>query len=348
MNRRSVTGLGAALALLIAVLAVVLAGKGDRESGNLLLFPGLRDELNEVSRIVVTGPGNETIATLERGPEQWTVTNRENYPADIARIRQNLTALADARIIEEKTANPEFYERLGVQGMESPSATGLQLTASGSKQSVDLIIGQTAPGGQGMTYVRPADEATSLLVEASFNPGRTSGEWLDRSLTDIPAARIESVTIEHPGGETLHISRARKTAEEDSPAGDDAQDGLVEFVVAELPKGRELSYPGAANAVAGVLADLRLEDVMARDALTALPDKPVVARFATTDGLVIEASTWRVGNGTKVTFSASGEGAAAKEASRLNARLGGWVYTLPDYKTEQLTRKPGELLAPTL
>ena len=48
----------------------------------------------------------------------------------------------------------------------------------------------------------------------------------------------------------------------------------------------------------------------------------------------------------RITFNASGEGDAANEAAALNARLGGWVYTLPSYKTEQLTRRLNELLAP--
>ena len=35
-----------------------------------------------------------------------------------------------------------------------------------------------------------------------------------------------------------------------------------------------------------------------------------------------------------------------KEAEALNARLSGWVYTLPGYKTEQFTRRLTDLLAP--
>jgi hypothetical protein len=101
-----------------------------------------------------------------------------------------------------------------------------------------------------------------------------------------------------------------------------------------------------ANGVASVLADLQLEDVQTREVLGAGPGKPVVARFVTTDGLTVEASAWRLPDGTRITFNASGEGDAANEAAALNARLGGWVYTLPSYKTEQLTRRLNELLAP--
>jgi hypothetical protein len=60
----------------------------------------------------------------------------------------------------------------------------------------------------------------------------------------------------------------------------------------------------------------------------------------------VETSAWRLADGTRFTFLASGEGPAGKEAAALNARLGGWVYTLPSYKAEQLTRRLQELLAP--
>jgi hypothetical protein len=120
----------------------------------------------------------------------------------------------------------------------------------------------------------------------------------------------------------------------------------VDFRVEGVPAGRELSYPGIANGVAGTLADLQLEDVQTREALGTDPGKPVVARFVTTSGLVVETSAWRAADATRITFLASGDGEAAKEAAAINARLGGWVYTLPSYKTEQLTRRLQELLAP--
>jgi hypothetical protein len=345
MNRRSLSWLVGVLVVLAVLAGVIIMGQRDDRPAEGPFLPGFRDELNAISRIVITGPGSTTIATLERGADRWTMAERDNYAADVGRIRKNLLALAEARIVEEKTANPEFYERLGVQDISSPSAGGLQLTITGGKEPIGLIVGLPQPGGADLTYVRRAGEPGSWLIAAQFDLAKTGGEWLDRALTDIPAERIGSVTIDHPGIETLRISRAPAP---EQPAAEAATgpEGIVEFSVAGVPKGRELSYPGVANGVASVLADLKLEDVQTREALGASPGKPVVARFATIDGLTVEASAWRLQDGTRVTFSASGTGDAEKEAAALNARLGGWVYTLPSYKTEQLTRRLSELLAP--
>ncbi|MEO8443434.1 MAG: DUF4340 domain-containing protein [Gammaproteobacteria bacterium] len=336
MNRRSFSLLLTALAVLAVLAGIGLYGgrQGSRDAG--LLQPGLKVQLNDIQRIVITGKGNDTIATLERGASAWTVAGRHNYPADVARIRKNLLALAEARIVEEKTSNPDFYDRLGVQDPASATASGVQLTLSGGKAPISVIVGQPQPGTPDLTYVRRAGEAQSWLVAAQFDLGKTSSEWLDRVVADIPATRIQSVTITQPGLETLRITRSV----------DQQPDGITAFQVADLPAGRQLSYAGIANGVAAVLADLQLEDVQTREVLGANPGKPVLARFVTTDGLVVEASAWRLPDGTRITFSASGEGAAEEEAAALNARLGGWVYTLPVYKTEQLTRRLQELLAP--
>ena len=78
-------------------------------------------------------------------------------------------------------------------------------------------------------------------------------------------------------------------------------------------------------------------------------------------GLIVEASAWRTADGTRFSFLASTDQAQAerhaspdapgidavrKEAEAINARLGGWIYTLPGYKTEQFTRRLQDLLAP--
>ena len=345
MNRRSLLGLVAVLAVLAGLAAVAVWLQRPAASAEGPFLPGFRDELNAVDRIVVTGPGKATIATLVRGAERWTVAERNNYPADVGRIRRNLLALAEARIVEQKTANPEFYSRLGVQDIASPSAGGTQLTITGGRQSIDLIVGSAQAGATDLTYVRRAAEPGSWLIAARFDLGKTGGEWLDRSLTNIPADRIASVTIDHPGIETLRITRAPAP---EKPAGNDSAPatGIVEFQVAGVPAGRQLSYAGVANGVAGTLADLQLENAEIRGVLGAAPGKPIVAHFETIDGLVIETSAWRLGDGTRITFNASGKGAAEKEAAELNARLGGWIYTVPSYKAEQLTRRLNELLAP--
>lgn len=344
MSRRTLILLLGSL-IVLAILAL-LARPGSRHDEEQLLFPDLKAQLNEVSEILVRGSGNQLIATLTRSDERWIVVERD-YPADVGMIRENLLALADARIVEEKTSTPELYDRLGVQDIALATARGIQLEIIGTGTPVQLIIGEAAGDSSDMRYVRRTGEAQSWLVSGRFTPGKTTGEWLDRQLVDIPAARIQAVTIIHPGLDTLRLEKV----------GRDTTD----FGVTGIPAGRELSYPGVGNALGALLVSLQLDDVHGREALGENPGKPVVARFLCFDGLIIEASAWRTPDGTRLSFLAAadpeqaeryaspgapGIDAVRAEAEAINARLGGWIYTLSGHKTEQFTRRLQDLLAP--
>lgn len=345
MKLRTLWLLAVAVAVLLLVALVSTRspeGPADAGPGGLLL-PGLEAGLNSITGITVRGAGDKTIATLVRGDERWTVAERDHYPADVGRIRQNLRALAGAVKVEEKTSNPEFYERLGLEDPARPSARGVELTLTGTAAPVQVIIGDNRAGSDEYTYVRVAGEARSWMVRGRFDPGRSTAQWLDQGLLDIPASRVQSVTITHPGLPILRIARGKP-----DEAG---------FAILALPTGRQASYPGVADALGGALASLQLEDVAPRAALGTAPGKPVVARFATFDGLVIEASGWRTPDGTRFTFIASADeglaersgkdpAEAAREAEAINARLGGWLYTLPSFNTEQLTQRLADLTAP--
>jgi len=383
MGRRSLQALVGLLVVLVVVAGVTLMPGRTGSPERTLLYPGLEAGINDISQLKVTTHADTTtstgdnttgsdkagagtvIATLERGSSQWTVKERHGYPADIGRVRRNLLALANARIIEQKTSNPAFYERLGVQDPGAAGSESTELAAEGTGKPVELIVGSSGPGGSDSTYVRRAGEAVSWLVSGRFDPGKKTGDWLDPSILDIPASRIASVSIIQPDGTTLQIVQTP------APEGTAADPAHVDFDVVGMPKGRSLKYPGMANGVAGALAELNLEDVAQRDSLGQSPGKPVVARFTTTDGLVVEVSAWRLPAGTLFSFNASaakpeaakaGTAAAGKgdssggaraaskdpatEANAINARLAGWLYSLPGFKAEQFTRTMEELLAP--
>ena len=66
----------------------------------------------------------------------WAVAEKDGYPADVEKVRQTLISLAEARIVEPKTANPDFYDRLGVEGVEDEAAGGLAVMLTGADTPV--------------------------------------------------------------------------------------------------------------------------------------------------------------------------------------------------------------------
>ena len=350
-------------ALVLGLLAVMFSAQEGNDSGNgELLLPELADNINKIDRIIVTGPGNEAVVTLEQADNRWQVAGL-GYPADVGRLRKNLIALSEARIVETKTADPQYYERLGVIDITDPAATGVQLTLNrGDQQVAQILIGDTGLGAGTGAYVRRNGEARSYLIEADLELGGSRGEWLDSQIMNVPSSDVRRVRIEHTDGKLLELEKISREA--------------TEFVVLGIPEGRSLSFPGIGNAIGAVLAKLELEDVSPATEFTP-PGPPILARFETFDGLLIDAQSFRVEDGWRTTFTASvadnsaaaddtaanevaeaedsgddavtdTDGEAADPASRaaaINARAGGWLYTLPGFKNDQLIKSLEDLLA---
>jgi hypothetical protein len=373
MSSRGLLTLLIAVVLLVVVVFVVSTSDSPERATSELLLPQLSGKLNEIESITVTAPGDTTVATLRRGADQWTVAEASDYPANLGRIRQNLIALADARIVEEKTSNPEFYDRLGVVDIADEKATGTQLEIAAPDFSATVIVGDTGVSGGNMAYVRRSDEPQSLMVSADLDLSDDRAEWLERDLMDISSAEVHRIIITHPDGELLSLQK-------DSP---DATD----FSVAGVPEGRELSVGGVANSIGAVLSSLRLDEVAPEATFEAGAAEPVIARFETFNGMVVQARVYPVDAGVRVSFEVSAdpvladnssglqeaaadapsaeadeagdealEGAEAvddavdpfatvqAEAEKLNQRLQGWIYTLPSYKSDQLTKRLEDLL----
>jgi hypothetical protein len=335
MSRRALLALLGLLVVLVMVAGVLIRPATAPEStASATLLPGLKAELNDIKSVVVRSAGNAVVATLVRGKDSWQLKER-GYAADAQRLGQTLVALAEAEILEEKTALPEFYSRLGVEDIKDTTAGGLELDIQAAKNRYRVILGDTTLANGTQAYARRPGEATSWLIKARLDPGKATIDWLDKLVLDIPAERFQSVTTNHPDGA---IARIRKTkAEEEN------------FQVADIPAGRSLTFDGAANGMGAALTGLNLENVERRESLGGDPGKPVVTRFVAFNGLVVETSAWRVPDGTRFTFIASSTGSAAdvaKEAAAINQRLGGWVYTLPGYKAEQLTHRVSDWLEP--
>jgi hypothetical protein len=190
---------------------------------------------------------------------------------------------------------------------------------------VKLVIGNT--NAHGGTFVRRAGEAESWLVSGTINVDRKVENWLRKDVVDVAANRVASVTITRPDGKVVRIAK-------DSEAD-------ANFKLADVPKGREATSEFTINGIAGTLAGLRFDDVVsAKDA--APPEKPLDARFATFDGLVVDVIAWEKDGKNYAQLTASED----KEAADLNQRAKGWTFVLPAYKYANLNKSNDDLLKP--
>lgn len=292
-----------AVVAVIALGLAVWAGRSRQPQETLaqsdVVVPGLAEGVNQVDRIVLTGAESKPIATLERKESGWVVAERNGYAADVAKVREFLLKLADATLLEAKTVLPESYAKLGVQDVAAKDAAGVEVSIFGLKEPVKLIVGNfNGRGGEG-TFVRRAGEAQSWLAKGNLVVDKVTANWLRRDLVDLPSSRIAAVEITTEG-KTL---RAFK----DDPSAPDYQ-------VANLPKGRELSSPAAANGLASVLSGLRFDDVLPAAGAEPGAAKVHAIRYLGFDGLRVEAQAWEADGKDYARFSASLDEAAATAA----------------------------------
>lgn len=358
MNASTLRNLGIVLFALIVIMVALrfTDGGGDAPDLGGAFLEDLRPALNDVERVTVRRAGEDDVV-VSRDGERWIVESRGGYAADVGKVRELLLALADAKVLEQKTSNPERYDALGVRDVSEEGSEGVLVTAEGGAGGFAVILGNTAQGSN--RYARIDDEAGSVLIDKNPTVPETAGDWLDAEIVDIGASRIQRAEIAHADGETIAVSKSSSDA--------------TDFDVADIPDGRALSYPTVANSIGGALGSLELEDV--REAEGGEP--ATVGTFRTFDGLDVIVNVFEAGeeerwiglsaSAADTTDSSSDDGEASDEgeegaeensadsdtaatdptaeAEAINARTDGWEYKVADYKLNQLVRRWDDILA---
>jgi Domain of unknown function (DUF4340) len=340
MNQRTVVVLIAAVVALLVLVMVGQRGGTPTGSNGELLLPGLEAALGQIERVTVVKASGETVATLERRPDSWVVTDKHGYVANASKLRQALTALGEARILEQKTANAELYDRLGVEDVTAAEAAGVSVTLSATGLELPTVILGNTEGSQ-YRYARRTGEPQSYLIDRNPDFPRTAAQWVDSLIIDVRSDRVREVTITHADGEVVRISKTGPEA--------------ANYDVDGVPEGRELSYPGVANVVGNALRELNLEDV---EPAAANPvGEATIVEVRTFDGLLVRATGTERNDESWVTFEASVDAAQATsatpaptapdpvvEAARINAKVSGWRYKIAGFQYDQLTRRMADLL----
>jgi hypothetical protein len=333
--------------VVVAALVLLVPGKTSRESSfeKHAIVPGLAAVVNELDYLRLTAGGGEIIATLERSDAQWLVLEASSYPADWARLKALLSDLSRAEVIEEKTSNPEFYARLGVEDISTDDAAGILIQFAEQAALPAVIVGNEASSREGQ-YLRLQGEDKSALIDRKLDVPRERSQWLERTIIDVAESEVVEASITHPDGEVL---AARKV----SADGEDLE-------LLNIPDGREIKSVWSVNSMGSSLAALNLEDVV--------PDSEVdwadavVFSLLTADGLRVNADLvvredehWirlqasaeksgsdEAGQEDDVQFATSDD--ASDRVRQINSRVKGWAYRIPKHKFDTLTRRMSDML----
>ncbi len=335
------------------------------------LFGNFASRVNEVARI--TARSAEATVTVGRNADGvWTVAEKGDYPANPDKVRETVLGLAGLAVVEPMTANPDYFDRLGLRDVAVEGSKAVEVTlADGAGTALATVLrGDTrdyASGSQpGTFYVRMPGEDQTWLVEGTFQPAADPVEWIDKSVPEVTRERVMRLEVHHPDGTAFSASRA-------DPDGTLALD--------TPPEGAEVKT-SEVNRIAGALAYFYFDDVRPADPATEAV--AVTLTLRTFDGLVVTARTVRErgetgddddGGDGWVTFSAELDEAlatAAAEAARtataeaggdeaetteddpletlraevagITDRHAGWAYKVSSYSADTLTRRLGDVI----
>ncbi|MCZ6565598.1 MAG: DUF4340 domain-containing protein [Gammaproteobacteria bacterium] len=343
--------------LFILVLAIAIGGliyytnakpREDLLGDNSFLLPGLAKVLNDVTKLTVTESGNTALTIISKSDNNWVVENRDGYEANMAAVRTVFNKLAEAKLIEAKTSNPENYSKLGVEDVKNSTAQGVEFSIEGLSEPINIIAGNDGSASKSTQYIRRAGEEQSWLINKKLNLNRDVTQWLRTDILDIAPERIKSIQIAHLDGSEISIEN--KGTEE------------YEFTLTNtLPEGKKVSESEIYQ-VANALSSMQLRDVASLERLHEDLVQPTITTFVTYDGLTITAKTFTEEqeaystieiefNADQVDSSRHVEAeqsdpamkfdpkAAEELAQKTAPRLKDWAYVLPTITHNALVKK---------
>jgi hypothetical protein len=288
MNQRQVLilwviagALGAAVATTKIIQNPTTGSATKRSAGQTLLenFPA-----GQVATIEIAS--TEGTATLAKKGENWTVANRDGYPANNTFVNGLLRTIDELKVTQGMEAGPSFAPRFGMDPEASDADTrGITVSFrdSAEKDVATISVGRNiqsqgaAPspfggGGSVGRFVRNhADESGFYAVGEMFptlsgNPAR----WLSQDF--ISVEKIQTITVSRPGGGENAWSLTR-------------DDENAEFRLTDAQPGETLDSAGAAP-LKSFLSYARFEDVIPAAEVDGrlVADKTATATITTFEG----------------------------------------------------------------
>jgi hypothetical protein len=361
MSRQRFIGLiVAALVAISAALYFSTQRNDSREVSGLPLLPTPASEMNTVTSLSVFKGSPTPVVTVHKQGEQWTVAERANYPADVAKLRKLLLALSDAKIREEKTSDPANYSVIGVEDPTKPGATGTQIELIAKAGKQDVIVGKPVEQGN---FVRRVGEKSSYIVEPGISLEAEPRYWIDTRLLDISADKIQSIQFKPETGPAYTVRRVTGPAPKpdegkknapnaatappaaDAPPASAAPaappaptaEASSKFVLEGVPSGRQAADSNALEPSPTAFSNLNDDDVSALGDIDF--SKPSTVTLTLSDGSVITLTGAVVGEKRWIQV-------AAPKSAVLSAKANGRAFEIASYRYDQIFRPLEQLLVP--
>jgi hypothetical protein len=314
-----------------AILAVVLALLGIHHQSAMMgpkvepetVFPALPGQVRKVARIHIESRAHGALDIVFDPEHGWILPQHSDYPASFEALRATVVGLAALQTIEPATARPEWYGKIAVDAPPKGSGTLIELLNDKGAPLASLIVGKSADIGDssGATglYIRKPGDKQSWLARSVFEPKNDAADWMEKNILSIDQTRIADTQVTPVTGPAFLVRRNGPTD--------------LDFTLTPLPGGRELAYPGAANAIATAITGFTFDDARPSSDFDFSNAPRIVTR--TFDGLLVTVKIVTQGPDFWATVYAEGELGkpdAAREARAIDEHSDGWAFRLPEDK----------------
>nr|MBA3937247.1 DUF4340 domain-containing protein [Planctomycetota bacterium] len=240
--------------------APVALGPSDLK-GQLLARGGTEVEPARIASLRVvdwddTAGAAKTFEVKKEGAA-WIIPSHFGYPADggtrVGRTAGGVLAVARGRLVTDRASD---YEALGVidpldAANQDKKGRGKRVTLkdAGGAVLVDLIVGNAAPDGEGVTFVRDVEDTAVYTAKLTADLSTRFTDWVETGLLKLSKDDVRSVVIsdysltETPDGQVgidergqtvfAHKAGDAEWTSEQTPAGKRVAKDVIEKSVTE-------------------------------------------------------------------------------------------------------------------
>ncbi|MBM4164814.1 MAG: DUF4340 domain-containing protein [Lentisphaerae bacterium] len=292
------------------------------------VLPGL--SINAIGRIEIAQPS--TTVTLANTDDGWVVSSLYNYPADVAKIRENLLALRNLTVgAIQRGARIDSTNAILVDLQDASGKSLASIRLGEVRNTTNPNYGWDMPDGRSVaanasdTVFLVKDSLTALESEAKT--------WVNTEVLSVQASDIATVVLSGPDG----------AATLDRSSGALTLNGLAEG---------ESIDPSRVSGVESALTHLRfvdLADPALSDAQTGMATGHTFT-VTTTDGTIYAA---RIGaaapdrsdrylrlavSAQPVSTNAAERVSVTQQADELNRLVSPWLFLISSWNADTMTR----------
>jgi hypothetical protein len=309
--------------VLLGVLSYyVLNQNSEEEVDTQMLIPNLKEQVNDIDEMLISQ--NDKSLSFKKVDGVWVLEESNNYFADINKIANLLMELRNMNLKSPKTSNPEKYNILSLDESGENAAIHVVLKQN-STQVADVYLGKKATNANA-TYVRKASEKQTWLASGSINLDLDESNWIVKSIINIPADQILSVDFDIKDQSPYRISKL-------TPAD-------TEFLLSPIPDNKQVKSISEIESLANGLVNLSIEKPQKATALELQDAIKSSIKYTLFSGISYQLKVYELDEKNYLTVDL----AENQIYSDFDKQLPGWLFEIPSYKFDALTKPFNDLI----